>query len=544
MKTAILCFSILISLINGARILLMPSSIFPVHRYTFSKLAIELVNRNHEVYWYEYGLKKPIVSLPNSIKETFIQLSMDDNDIIETYYYENSTIIKDIWKSGNNNDGEQTSAWLASIKMCKNLLTHHKKSFDELVGKKFDSVVVDDLYNPCGLLFTGLQKSVYIYWSISSLRSESAWAHQSPSPPSYLPVRGTKLGENLNFFQRNYNLLSYIKSLYIHQHIILRRMDRLFNEFYPNQIPSAFFMERNASINFINTPPIYDFARPYMPRVNFVGGLHCHKPKALPNELEEFVKQKDHFILITGGFSTNWNYALNKQINIVLKTIKKMDNLNFIWQYNGNDIKNLSDNVLIKEWVPQQDLLGHKRCLLHISHGGLNSLIESVYHGVPVLGIPLTTFSYDNLLRITERKAGLIIEKHQWNTNNFVNAINRITKTPSFKEEMLLFQDMVVDTPYTELEHASFWVEFIVRHQEVPHARSGADKLNVVQYFMIDVIAFLFSITIISGVVTYHILRFILKSFIKLFGVLLHRSPSSDNKKYKEEDVRRNKKNN
>lgn len=197
--------------------------------------------------------------------------------------------------------------------MCENLLQNHKKIYNELVNKKFDSVIVDDLYNPCGLLLTGLQKSVYIYWSITSLRSESAWAHHSPSPPSYLPVRGTKLSDNLNFIKRNYNLLFYIRSLYIHQHIILRKMDKLFNKFYPGQVTDAFLMERNASINFINTPPIYDFARPYMPRVNFVGGLHCHKPKPLSNEFESFIQQKDNFIVISGGFSTNWKYASEKQ---------------------------------------------------------------------------------------------------------------------------------------------------------------------------------------------------------------------------------------
>uniref|UniRef100_A0A0N5A0E1 glucuronosyltransferase n=1 Tax=Parastrongyloides trichosuri TaxID=131310 RepID=A0A0N5A0E1_PARTI len=463
---------------------------------------------------------------------------------IHTYFYENSTLLKNIWNPKFDNEAEQTSAWLASIDLCDNLLANHKKSFDNLVSQKFDAVVVDDLYNPCGLLFTGLQNSVFVYWSVSALRTESAWAHQSPSPPSYLPVRGTKLTEDLTFFQRNYNLLAYIRSLFIHQHIILRRIDKLFQKYYPGQVADAFSMERNASINFVNTPPIFDFARPYMPRVNFVGALHCHKPNALTDEFQTFIDQKNKFVVISGGFSTNWKYASKDQINAIVEAIRSLKNYNFVWQYNGPSINNLPTNVMVKKFIPQQDLLGHKKCVLHISHGGLNSVIESVYHGVPVLGIPLTSYSYDNLLRITERKAGLILEKDKWNKENIVEAINKIINTPTFKEEINLFQDMVTDVPYSELDHATFWVEFIVRHQEVPHARSGADKLNIIQYFMIDVIAFLLCTTLLTGMVTYYTLRFILKFVMKMFTMLFLRSSSSDCGKKQENKYDRNKKNN
>ena len=40
-------------------------------------------------------------------------------------------------------------------------------------------------------------------------------------------------------------------------------------------------------------------------------------------------------------------------------------------------------------WVPQNDLLADPRVRLFVSHGGLNSVVESVYHAKPLLVFPL-----------------------------------------------------------------------------------------------------------------------------------------------------------
>ena len=44
-------------------------------------------------------------------------------------------------------------------------------------------------------------------------------------------------------------------------------------------------------------------------------------------------------------------------------------------------------------------ITGHKNCKLFITHGGLNSLQEAVYHGVPVLGLPFGTDQKLNMRR-------------------------------------------------------------------------------------------------------------------------------------------------
>jgi len=45
-------------------------------------------------------------------------------------------------------------------------------------------------------------------------------------------------------------------------------------------------------------------------------------------------------------------------------------------------------NVLIHDWVPQNDLLGHPKVTAFVTQGGYLSMSEAAYHAVPILGLP------------------------------------------------------------------------------------------------------------------------------------------------------------
>ncbi|KAI4814102.1 hypothetical protein KUCAC02_003309 [Chaenocephalus aceratus] len=81
-----------------------------------------------------------------------------------------------------------------------------------------------------------------------------------------------------------------------------------------------------------------------------------------------------------------------------------------IWRHKGERPSTLGNNTLIVDWMPQKDLLGHPQTKVFVAHGGTNGVQEAIYHGVPVLGIPLFFDQYDNLLRLQHRGAGKIIE--------------------------------------------------------------------------------------------------------------------------------------
>lgn len=61
-----------------------------------------------------------------------------------------------------------------------------------------------------------------------------------------------------------------------------------------------------------------------------------------------------------------------------------------LWKYESNLIQNdLPPNVKISRWLPQQDILGHKKLVGFVTHGGLLSMYETVFHAAPAIVMPV-----------------------------------------------------------------------------------------------------------------------------------------------------------
>jgi UDP:flavonoid glycosyltransferase YjiC (YdhE family) len=49
-----------------------------------------------------------------------------------------------------------------------------------------------------------------------------------------------------------------------------------------------------------------------------------------------------------------------------------------------------SPHVYHYDWIPQLEILSHRNVVLFVSHGGINGVMEALYHGKPVLGMLAT----------------------------------------------------------------------------------------------------------------------------------------------------------
>lgn len=164
---------------------------------------------------------------------------------------------------------------------------------------------------------------------------------------------------------------------------------------------------------------------------------------------------------------------------------------------------------MIVEWMPQKDLLGHQQTRVFVAHGGTNGVQEAIYHGVPVLGIPLFFDQYDNLLRLQERGAGKIIKLNEINSQSFEQGLNELLHKDSYRANMQRLSRLHRDQPMAPMEEAVFWVEYVIRHKGAVHLRTGSYRLPWYSYHSLDVLLLLLTVVSVLLLATSAIIRFL-----------------------------------
>ncbi|XP_050111924.1 UDP-glycosyltransferase 92A1-like isoform X2 [Malus sylvestris] len=72
-------------------------------------------------------------------------------------------------------------------------------------------------------------------------------------------------------------------------------------------------------------------------------------------------------------------------------------------------IKARNKGLIVEKWAPQVEILSHKATSAFLSHCGWNSVIESLVHGVPLLGWPMASEQFFNVKYLVEQ-VGVCVE--------------------------------------------------------------------------------------------------------------------------------------
>ncbi|KAJ8959684.1 hypothetical protein NQ318_021875 [Aromia moschata] len=140
----------------------------------------------------------------------------------------------------------------------------------------------------------------------------------------------------------------------------------------------------------------------------------------------------------------------------------------------------------------------HSNIKLFVTQGGLQSMEEGIYRGVPFVVIPFFGDQEQNA-RLMESKgiAKIVQRKPSVNKDELKNAILEVIKNPRYKNSVTRLRRQALDTPMTGLETAVWWTEYVIRHKGAKHLRNPAADMPFYQYFLLDVIGF-FTLVVFS----------------------------------------------
>lgn len=163
------------------------------------------------------------------------------------------------------------------LRVCGSLL-HNKDLMQHLNSSSYEVVLTDPVY-PCGAVLAKMLNipTVFLLRFIpSDIEFESA---QAPSPPSYVPRAFTRNSDHMTFLERVKNIV-YNLPYKIIFHVAYIRYENLASELLQRKVS---FMEilSHASIWLFRLDFVFEYPRPIMPNMFFVGGLNCAFRKPL-----------------------------------------------------------------------------------------------------------------------------------------------------------------------------------------------------------------------------------------------------------------------
>ncbi len=194
------------------------------------------------------------------------------------------------------------------------------------------------------------------------------------------------------------------------------------------------------------TPKEFDFPIPRLPpQFHYAGPFHDNEgrePVAFP--WEKLTGQP----LIYASMGTLVN-GLNKVYDTILEAVGRFSEMQVVLSVGRNvspdDLGPIPSNTIVVRVAPQIELL--KRAALCITHAGLNTALEALAQGVPMVAIPIGYDQPGVAARIAYHGVGEFVEIGNLTAQHLSELIAKVTANPKYRVKARWFQKVLAETP-------------------------------------------------------------------------------------------------
>ena len=328
------------------------------------------------------------------------------------------------------------------------------------------------------------------------------WSAGLPSSVAVEPVMIIPSTNQQSFLQRlsvaAYNIFAYTMphtATSSHHYV---------EKYAPEKPPtSTLDIYRHSDMFLINQEVLcMDYPRISAPNYQFIGGSSAKPAKPLPTELEDFVNGATHgLIIVSFGSHESWQSmwrTLKPKMIYVFSRLQQRAILLYSLDDNTGDFP---PNVKAMKWLPQNDLLGHANTKLFVTHGGNNGQLEAVYHGVPMLVLPVMGDQQYNAIRVAHHGYGRMLNDYKETTEeNLLEEMKAVLLNESYSDNVKKCSNIIKSQPSTQ-ELILHWVNHVLTFGG-SHLRPPSVDIPLYQVLMVDLILFVFITVFILVVVS------------------------------------------
>ncbi|KAM3921999.1 UDP-glucuronosyltransferase 2A2-like [Leptodactylus fuscus] len=497
----------LLTFAQAGKILVVPGE--GSHWINIKILMMELIQRGHELTVLRFSTSFYI----EEVSEDYKVLTVPIKQAMSWREFEDYVFNMTFTKHGSS----FTMGWemIKALQTCTQMgtaateaLLENQEIMEGLKHGSFEAVLADP-YNVAGVILAHYLKLPVILFG-RWMPTEDIHFAIAPSPLSYVPVLNSKLTNRMVFSERVNNVVLYCVCQVISHIMVFSVYDKLVQQYLHMDV-SVYDMYKKADIYLMKVDFVFEFPRPTMPNTVYIGGFQCKAPKPLTQDIQDFVDNSEHGIVVfsLGTLVRTLPHNIAREIAAGLAQLKEQ----VIWRYTGEPLDTLGNNTKTVDWLPQNDLLSHPKTKVFLAHGGENGVYEAICHGVPIVGFPLFSDQYENILRLKTRGAAVLLENTQDITaQDIVSAIRLVIDDPSYSQAMKHLSELHHDVPVPPRDLAVFWTEFVIRHGGAGHLRAAGHDLTWYQYYLLDVLAVLLIALLLCSCLIYKFLRFLLRT--------------------------------
>ncbi|XP_059155351.1 UDP-glucuronosyltransferase 1-2-like [Physella acuta] len=255
---------------------------------------------------------------------------------------------------------------------------------------------------------------------------------------------------------------------------------------------------------------ILDYPKPTLPNTKLIGGSSATEPKPLSGQFKQFVEQsKNEVVIVTFGGN---DFPVPEHIVLKMMSAFEQLPLSVVWRMNTTSLD--PNQILTSTWIPQNDLLGHPKTKVFVSHCGKNGQYEALYHAVPILCLPIYGDQFYNTERVQAKGFGVGRDIREISVTNLADTIQELANDGKYKRNIQKASNLFKELYKVPSKEAAYWIDHVMKYGG-DYMRSSGQEMPLYQFLILDVLGCVVVVVIFTCTAIIMLARFCYRKVLK-----------------------------